>query len=81
MLRRPETRKGLNSGLTQLGETGSDGEECGAAFSKTAGCRFDSCPTCPSKILNSSGLQTISLQPNAFFLGHFILVAAKTAAM
>jgi hypothetical protein len=27
-----------------------------AACSKTAGCRFDSCPTCP-RILNSSGLQ------------------------
>jgi len=28
-----------------MGETGSDEEECDAAFSKTAGCRFDSCPT------------------------------------
>jgi hypothetical protein len=34
-----------------------------AACSTTAGCRFDSCPTCPSQILNSSGLQPHGVQP------------------
>ena len=39
--------KGLEFRPRVTGETGSDGEKRGAAFSKTAGCRFDSCPTCP----------------------------------
>jgi hypothetical protein len=34
-----------------------------AAGSKTAGCRFDSCPTCPWT-LNSSGFQAPWLQHN-----------------
>ena len=34
-----------------------------AAGSKTAGCRFDSCPTCPSQILNSWELQPHRVQP------------------
>jgi hypothetical protein len=33
------------------------------ALSKTAGCRFDSCPTCPSQMLNSSGLRPRDAQP------------------
>src|SRR5690349_14515757 len=59
----PRDEKRLEFRPHPTGETGSDGEECGAAFSKTAGCRFDSRPTCPLVTLNLSDPQRHDAQP------------------
>src|SRR5262249_45255722 len=42
-----------------------------AACSKTAGCRFDSCPTCPSTILKQRGFTQTSAEASFERFGSF----------
>ena len=58
----------LDDALPKIGDSSAiltaldDPRQC-AECSKTAGCRFDSCPTCPSGILNLWGLTASWPQP------------------
>jgi hypothetical protein len=78
-LRRAQTakdKKWLEFWSHLTGETGSDGEECGAAFSTSAGCRCDSCPTCPESLILSR-LQPHGALPTSLLLTPFDTNASK----
>src|SRR5262245_36340559 len=59
----PDTLDRQNERLSGCSCTSVNVPELTAAGSTTAGRRCDSCPTCPSEILNLSGLQPHDAQP------------------